>query len=161
MRVRVCARERAVIGIFTFHISHFAFPLSSSTFLLIHFAKKRPVVLWKTSRRFEENNPSFYEKQAVALYKSLHRWKQRKKSSTHNLHKYEYKENFSRTKPKEMGRKQEKRCRKTKEKQWGYCKAKKAFTPYLPKKSLLKQPIWYILSTKSSKYQNKLVTLTP
>ena len=29
----------------------------------------------KVTRRFEENNPSFYEKQAIALYKSPHRWK--------------------------------------------------------------------------------------
>ncbi len=37
-----------------------------------------------------------------------------------------------------MCRKREKRRAKTEEKQGGYCKAKKAFTPYLPKKSLLK-----------------------
>lgn len=37
-----------------------------------------------------------------------------------------------------MCRKQEKSLGKTEEKQGGYCKAKKAFIPYLPKKSLLK-----------------------
>ena len=37
-----------------------------------------------------------------------------------------------------MCRKREKSLGKTEEKQEGYCKAKKAFIPYLPKKSLLK-----------------------
>ena len=54
------------------------------------------------------------------------------------MHKYKHKEDFSSTKPKEMCRKQEKRCAKIEEKQRGYCKAKKAFTPYLVKKGVSK-----------------------
>lgn len=37
-----------------------------------------------------------------------------------------------------MCRKREKRCAKTEEKQGGYCKAKKTFTPYLVKKDVSK-----------------------
>lgn len=37
-----------------------------------------------------------------------------------------------------MCRKREKRSAKTEEKQGGYCKAKKAFTPYLAKKDVSK-----------------------
>lgn len=61
----------------------------------------------------------------------------KKKSSKHNLHKYKHKEDFSSTKPKEMCRNREKRCAKIEGNQRGYCKAKKTFTPYLPKKGLL------------------------
>jgi len=31
------------------------------------FYEKQAVVLWKTSRRFMKNKPSFYKKQAVVL----------------------------------------------------------------------------------------------
>lgn len=101
------------------------------------FYEKQALVLSKTTRCFEENKPSFYENKP-SLYTKVPLMETKKKSSRHNLHKYKHKEDYWRTKAKELCRKQEKRCRKTKEKQWGYCKAKKAFTPYLPKKSLLK-----------------------
>ena len=38
------------------------------------FYEKQAVVLWKTSRRFVENEPSFCEKQAVILWKTSRRF---------------------------------------------------------------------------------------
>ena len=77
MRVRVCARERAVIGIFTFHISHFTFhislfpfphplfSLSTSPKNDLSFYEKQAVVLKKTTRRFMKNKPSLYTKVSI------------------------------------------------------------------------------------------------
>ena len=47
-----------------------------------HFsiADGRPVVLWKTIRRFVKNKPSFYEKQSVVLWKTIRRFVKNKLS---------------------------------------------------------------------------------
>ena len=46
----------------------------------LSFYEKQAVVLWKTSRRFIENKPSFYEKQAVVLWKTSRRFMKNKLS---------------------------------------------------------------------------------
>ena len=56
MRAYAYARERVIIGIFTIHLMEF-----SSCFFRLSLAYK------KTTCRFIENKPSFYEKQAVVL----------------------------------------------------------------------------------------------
>ena len=164
-RVRVRARERVISVILHFEILAYALRVA----LRFHHIRmctknntslwrKQHVVLMKTTRHFEENKPSFCEnkpslwrKRHVTLKKTSQRFIQKsplmetkKKSSRHNLHKYKHKEDYWSTKAKELCKKWKKRGRKTKKKQWGYCKAKKAFIPYLPKKSLLKWPNWRV-----------------
>ena len=50
------------------------------------------------------------------------------------MHKYKHKEDFSSTKPKEMRRKQEKRCAKIEEKQKRILQSKKCIYPLFDKK---------------------------
>ena len=64
-RVRAHAWERVIIVLFTIHLLLF----SPCFFCLPLAYKKRHVILWKTTRRFMKNKPSFCEKRHVVLWR--------------------------------------------------------------------------------------------
>ena len=76
--VRVCARESEITGIFTIYIVVLHLLFNEGYFYSKSFDKNKPmfyekqhVVLWKTSRRFMENNTSFLEGIRCSLGKDL------------------------------------------------------------------------------------------
>ena len=73
--MRVRARERVIIDIFT--VSIFPLPISGSErrlFLLLNLDWEWPVGCEKVTRRFQQNDPSFYEKWPVGFNKTTCRF---------------------------------------------------------------------------------------
>ena len=75
MRVRAHAREGVIIVLFTIHL----LPLSSCFFPLLLGYPKTTRPLRKSDGAFEKNNPSFYEKQPVVLWKTSRRFMKRRR----------------------------------------------------------------------------------
>ena len=105
----------------------------------------------KTTRRFGENKPSFYGKQAVALYQSPHRWKQRKNSCTHNLHKYKHKENFHAQKTRRCAENERKDVQKQRKSKEDIAKQKRHLPPIWQKKTYRSDQIDVFNSLKYQK----------
>jgi len=74
MRVYACARERVISVILHFKILAYGLRVALRFLHIRTCTKKQHVVLVKTTRRFEENKPSFYEKQAVVFGKITRRF---------------------------------------------------------------------------------------